>query len=110
MTDLATDHEAVVWFVIEEHRRLERRDPRNPLLKYICGVSDDGFRYSTDVEIRKEFNTRYFSEGHIAFGLSRYYIDLRREVDKAEGIDREPKLIKIEPIQNADPEFINIPF
>ena len=93
MGNLADDHDAAIEFVVEEYRRLYSHNPDHDLLKYIDEVSDDGFIYSLDEAVKKEFFANYAKEPDtpIAAMLSRYYLALRNAVDKIEGIDRSPK-------------------
>jgi FlaA1/EpsC-like NDP-sugar epimerase len=51
MTDLASDHDAAIRLVIEEHKKLQGYYPGHPLLKY-CKIIEDGI----------EWNNKYYEE------------------------------------------------
>ena len=94
MGDLASDRESAVSLIIDEYRRLQKHDSNHKLLQPIYNVTDSGFKYSKDEKILDEFLDKYAPNNStsVAVMLARYFVDLRKAVDKIEGIDRSPKI------------------
>jgi len=114
MGDLASDHDSAIELIIGEYRRLYSHNPNHELLKYICDVSDDSFRYSPDKKIRQKFVDAYAPDERtpVAVMLAKYFVALRDAVDRIEGIDRFPKPkqpVNIAPIKILD-DIDDLPF
>jgi hypothetical protein len=107
MGDLASDRYAAIELIIEEYSRLKEHDPNHKLLQYLSEVNDNGFVYSRDKKVRREFVDKYAPDDKtpVAVMFTKYFVDLRDAVDKIEGIDRSPKKddqIKISSIKKLD--------
>ena len=94
MGDLASDRESAIRLIIEEYRKLQKHNENHELLKYLSKIEDDGIAYSNDEKILDEFLNKYApikENTPTAVMLARYFVDLRKAVDKIEGINRSPK-------------------
>lgn len=96
MGDLASDHDAANELIIREYKRLQRYNPNHELLKYITNVNDEGFEYVK--EKCEEFCNKFETEEDkkldyikVAKVLTSYFVALRNEADKIEGINKSSK-------------------
>ncbi|MBI2545073.1 MAG: hypothetical protein HYW22_00535 [Candidatus Aenigmarchaeota archaeon] len=84
MSDIASDHDAVISLIIQDYRRLQRLDPAHELLGFITGVDDEGYDF---VQGRwREFRGRFYkpNDKYIVEGKARYWIGLRDAADALE--------------------------
>ena len=92
LTDyLIAGHEVL----LEEHQRLERHNPNHELLRYITIDSDKkGFNITQNRELHDRFLEKFVGDKITVLEVWMvYYVAMRREIDKIEGIDREPKRV-----------------
>ena len=113
MGDLGSDHEAAIELIIDEYQRLQKHNPNHELLQYVKNVNKEGFE--TIGEKYEEFLDKFETEEDkklpnikVVKVYAAYYVALRNEVDKIEGIDRYPKINtpkntieeKVEPLED----------
>ncbi len=88
MSTAEDDNDASIGLVIGAHRRLSTLDKNHPLLAYVHNVTDQGFSYPADQELRKKFLDRYAPEERCPTYamLGRYFMDLKKVADEIQGI------------------------
>ncbi len=94
MGDLGSDTDAAISIILEEHPKLKRHDPQHALLRFICDITNDGFKLTKEPESRNAFCTTYgYPDMRAPLGimLSRYAADLIGAVDGYEGTSRLAK-------------------
>lgn len=112
MEDLVSDHDAAISLINEEYHKLQAKDVSHPLLRYICDVTAEGFRYTRDDDIRQEFVRTYASEENTpaAVMLTNYYLDLRRAVGQPPlSNPKTPSKPKVD-LNDGSINFDDIPF
>ncbi len=113
MGDLASDHDSAISLIIDEYRRLEKNNKNHELLKYLSKVENEGIAYSNDEKTLDEFLDKYAPKEEntpTAVMLTRYFVDLRKAVDKIEGIDRSPKILQTKTIEDKVEQIDELPF
>lgn len=115
MSGIAEDHDAAIKLILEEYPRLKSHNPNHELLKYICDLTEEGFRYSPDESVRQEFLDKFnpSNSEYITTVLCNYHTALRDANDKIEGIDRSPNQQPKSSPENLESQVekeIKIPF
>ena len=110
MTDIASEREAAIELVGQEHERLIRLSPEHDLLKY-RKLSEKG-RHEIPQEFVEDFYQRFSSTNkkYIASILVNYFIALRDAADKIEGINRSTKKEISRVVEETPMENSEIPF
>ena len=91
MGDLASEREAAIELIIEGYFKLKKYNPDHDLLKYITKMSKSSFEFSEDEKLRESFLDKYAPNDKISVAvmLARYFVDLKKEIERIEGKDVE---------------------